>query len=77
MVEGPGSPTTAPGPTRIEEAVKHADTAEKELASLKAGFFPVDFGLDLAVEKEICLFERVIMDLSGAPGFVVDGEQRQ
>src|ERR671918_1964128 len=54
-------PADAAAPV-VEEAVRGADTGEDEIASAERVRTPVELGLDLAVEEEVRLLERMVVD---------------
>src|SRR3954452_2271481 len=62
---------------RVEEAVGRADASEDDVAGTERDGLAVEDALDLAVKEEVGLLERMVMDLGGATGLVVDGEDGQ
>ena len=61
----------------VEEAVGGADAREDDVAGADGVDLAVQLRLDLAVEEEVGLLERVVVDLRGAARLVVDGEHRE
>jgi hypothetical protein len=57
--------------------VCRADAREHDIAGADRPHLAVQLRLDLAVQEEVRLLERVVVDLCRAAGLVVDGEQRQ
>ena len=53
-----------------------ADAGEHDVAGAERVALAVELGLDLALEEEVRLLERVVVRLGGAAGLVVDGEHR-
>ncbi len=53
------------------------DAGEHHVARPQGDLLAVEDALDLAVEEEVRLLERVVVDLRRATRLVVDGEDRQ
>src|SRR4051794_16648858 len=62
---------------RVEEGVGRSHTGEDDVAGTERDLLAVQDALDLAIEEEVGLLERMVVDLGGATGLVVDGEDRQ
>ncbi len=61
----------------VEEAVGRADAREYHVTGADRVGLAVELGLDLPVEEEVRLLERMVVDLRRAAGLVVDGEHRE
>src|SRR5690349_4380904 len=61
----------------VEEAVRRADPGEHDVARAQRDFLTVEDALDLTIEEEVRLLERMVVDLGRATRLVVDREHRQ